>query len=321
MGRLEDWEIGRLSVSMRIRNFLWILFLAALWGPSFVFIKVAVEEIPPLTMVVGRVGVAAILLNLILWMQGRSLAGLGPAWKHLAVMALVHNALPFALFNWGELYIDSALASILNGTTPLFTILLAHIFVQDDRLTPNKIVGGVIGFGGLLLLVAPSLVNGVQATSWGLLAVTVAAASYGVAIVYSRLHLRGLPPLVAPTAQLSLATLYMLPLSLWIEQPFRLPAPSLQAVGALLVLAVFGTALAFVIYYRIIERTPATYVSMVTYLVPIFGVILGVLVLGEQLRWNAYLGCILILSGVMVVNNLFRPVFWYYRVSEALARS
>lgn len=304
-----------------MRNFLWLLFLASLWGPSFLFIKVAVEDIPPLTLVVGRVGIAAILLYAILRLQGRNLPKFGPVWRHFAIMALVQNALPFALFNWGEQHIDSALAAILNGTTPLFTILLAHIFVADDRVTPAKMVGVVVGFGGLALLIAPSLVDGVQASTWGLIAVAVASFSYGIALVYSRLNLRGTPPLVAPTAQLGLAALYMLPLSLIFEQPYQLPAPAWTAVGSLLALAAFGTALAFVVFYRIIERMSASYASMVTYLVPIFGVILGVLVLSERLHWTAYAGCALILVGVMIVNGLFdKSITWLRRPADAAAR-
>ncbi|HMQ50729.1 MAG TPA: DMT family transporter, partial [Anaerolineae bacterium] len=203
-----------------MKNFLGLAFLACLWGPSFVFIKVAVQEIPPLTMVVGRVGIAAALLYLMLRLQGRNLPPFGPVWKHFAFLGFIHNALPFALFNWGEQYIDSALAAILNGTTPLFTILLAHFFVTDDRLTPAKVVGALIGFGGLLLLIGPALLGGLQGTTLGLLAVATATVCYAVAIVYSRLSMRGFPPLVAPTAQLSMATLFALPLSLLIEQPY-----------------------------------------------------------------------------------------------------
>ena len=295
---------------MRLKNFLWLLFLAAFWGPSFLFIKVAVADIPPLTLVVGRVGIAGISLYLILRAQGRNLMPWGQVWAHLAVVAVVQNALPFVLFGWGEQYIDSGLAAILNGTTPLFTLMLAHFFTHDDRLTPTKAVGTVIGFGGLLFLIGPSLLAGVRATVWGLLAVTIASASYGVAIIYSRRHLRGLPPLVGPASQLLLATLFMIPLALLFERPFELPAPSWPALGSLLALSVFGTALAFVIYYYLIERVSATYVSMVTYLVPIFGVILGVLVLNERLGWNAYLGCALILLGVMIVNGVVRVVSW-----------
>ncbi|GAB4445370.1 MAG: DMT family transporter [Anaerolineae bacterium] len=295
---------------MKPRNFLWLLFLAALWGPSFLFIKVAVAEIPPLTLMLGRVGIAGVFLYLILRAQGRKLLPFGPIWWHLAVVALVQNAIPFVLFGWGEQYIDSGLAAILNGTTPLFTLVLAHLFTTDDRLTPTKGVGTMIGFGGLLVLIGPSLLAGVRATTWGLLAVTLASVCYGVAIIYTRRHVRGLPPLVGPTTQLLLAALFLLPLSLLVEQPFTLPMPSWAALGSLIALSVFGTALAFVIYYLLIERVSATYVSMVTYLVPVFGVILGVVVLGETLSWNAYLGCALILLGVMIVNGVFRAVSW-----------
>jgi len=306
---------------MGLRNFLWLLLLAALWGPSFIFIKLAVEDIPPITMAAGRVGLAAAALYLVLRFQGRNLPGPGRIWKNFAVMGFFSNALPFALFSWGEQYIDSALAAILNGTTPLFTILLAHIFIGDDRLTLPKLGGVLLGFSGLVLLILPALFDGVHATTLGLLALTVAAASYGVAIVYSRLNLRGLPPLVAPTAQLAMATVYLLPLSLLVEQPYRLPLPSWTSAGSLIALALVGTALAFVLYYRIIEHTSATYLSMVTYLVPIFGVTLGVVVLNEQLQWNAYAGCALILVGVMAVNGLFNGLKnWMQRPAGSTAR-
>lgn len=304
-----------------MRNFLLLLFLASLWGPSFLFIKVAVEDIPPLTLVVGRAGIAAVVLYTVLRMQGRNLPKFGLVWKHFVVMAFVQHAVPFTLFNWGEQHISSALAAILNGTTPLFTIILAHLLVQDDRMNPAKVMGVFVGFGGLLLLIGPSLFNGVQVTTWGLVAVTIAAASYGVAIVYSRLNLRGQPPLVAPAAQLTLAALIMLPLSLFLERPFSLPTPSWAALGSLFSLATLGTALAFVVYYYLIERVSATYVSMVTYMVPVIGLVLGVIVLNEQLRWNAYVGCILILIGVMIVNGKFdKTLTWWRRPGDAVAR-
>jgi drug/metabolite transporter (DMT)-like permease len=295
---------------MGLRNFLGLMFMACLWGPSFLFIKVAVGEIPPLTLVVGRVGLAAVLLYVVLRLQGGKLPRFGPIWKHFAFVGFFSNALPFVLFSWGEQYIDSALAAILNGTTPIFTIVLAHFFITDDRMTPLKVLGTMLGFAGLVLLISPSLLGGIHASSWGLLAVTTAAGCYGIAIVYTRNHLRGLPRLVAPTAQLIMATIYMLPLSLFIERPFRQPFPSWTAIGSLLALSVLGTALAFVIYYWVLERTSATYVSMVTYLAPTIGVILGVVILNEQLGWTAYAGCTLILLGVMVVNGVFKNINW-----------
>ncbi len=293
---------------MGLKNFFWLIFLASLWGPSFLFIKVAVQEIPPLTLVAGRVGIAALLLYLFLRLQGGRLPKFGRQWKHFAVVGLFHNALPFVLFSWAEQYIDSAPAAILNGTTPLFTIVLAHMFIADDRLTPVKLMGTLLGFGGLVLLISPSLIDGFQVSTWGLLAAATAAFCYGIAIVYTRNHLRGLPRLVGPTAQLTMATLYILPLSLLLEQPFQRALPSWPALGSLLGLAVLGTALAFVVYYFVIERTSATYVSLVTYLVPVIGVALGVFILHEQLHWTTYAGCALILIGVMVVNGIIKWV-------------
>ncbi len=288
------------------RTFAWLVVLALMWGPSFLFIKVAVHDIPPLTLAAARVSLAATFLYVVLRWQGRQLPRFGRQWKYFAVMGFFSNALPFSLFSWGEQYLDSALAAIINGTTPLFTIILAHLVFADDRLTPTKIVGVLLGFGGLLALVGPELLGGLQATTWGLLAMTVASASYGVAIVYGRKFLRGLPPLVGPAAQLTMASLYLLPLSLLIEQPYSRPLPSPAAVGSVLMLALVGTALAFIIYYRIMEITSATNLSMITYLVPIVGTVLGVVVLGERLGLNAYLGCGLILLGVMTVNGVFK---------------
>jgi len=254
-------------------------------------------------MTAARVSIAALLLYVVLKLHGGKLTHIRKMWKHFAFVGLIGNALPFTLFNWGEIHIDSAMASILNGTTPLFTILIAHFFTHDDRLTPAKIIGAIIGFSGLALLVAPALISGVKAGSLGVIAVTTAALCYGVTTVYTRKFFRGMPKYVAPTGQLGFAALIMLPLCLIVEKPYELALPSWQAFGSLLALAIFGTSIAFVVYYRILEFTPASSLSMVTYLIPIFGIILGVIVLNEQLGWNAYIGCALILLGVMVVNR------------------
>ena len=306
---------------MGIKNFLWLVLLASLWGPAFLLMKVAVEDIPPLTIVAGRVTIAAIVLYVVLKGQGYSLPKFGKVWKHFAIAGLTLNALPYVLLSWGEQYIDSALASILIGTDPIFVVLLAHIFTTDDRLNPAKALGALVGFGGLVALVAPALFEGVHATTWGLLAAAGAAASYGVGAVYVRQTLRGLPPLVGPTAQVSTAALYMVPLSLVFERPYALPTPSWQAIAAVLILALVCTALTYVIYYRLIERTEATNVSMVAYLVPIVGTIMSVVVLHERLGWNAYLAFALIMMGVMFVNGLVKPITWRRRVAAAFRPS
>ncbi len=303
---------------MKLKNLFLLLLLASLWGPSFLFIKVAVAEIPPITLVLGRVSIGALLLLAVLRLQNGRLPA-PTVWKHVAFVALFHNAIPFVLFGWGEQYISSALASILNGTTPLFTIILAHFFVTDDRLTPTKILGVLVGFAGLMLLIWPSLAGGVQVTTLGILAIVAASACYGVAIIYTRNHLRNLPPLVAPTSQMIMATLYLLPASLLVDKPYLLPVPSWQALVSLFALGVLGTALAFIVYYRLQAVAEPTYVSMVTYVIPVVGVILGVAVLGEQLTWHTVAGFALILAGVMTVNGVFQQLTWR-RLNQAAIR-
>lgn len=307
---------------MSFRNFLWILLLAAVWGPSFLFIKVGVRDIPPLTFVMARVGLASIMLYLLLRLQGRKLPRLGRIWLHFAFMGLFANALPFVLFSWGELYVDSALASILNGTTPIFTVVLAHFLVADDRLTPMKLVGTTLGFAGLLVLVTPSFTGGIQAEALGLLAMALAAICYAVTIIYARRFLRGQRPLVAPTAQLFMAAIFLLPLSLVVDKPYALPFPSFPSLGSLLALAFLGTAIAFTIYYHILEKMNATSLSTVTYVIPVFGVALGITILGERPPWTAYLGCFLIILGVMTVNGVFKiKNDWCHIVSYRTAKN
>jgi drug/metabolite transporter (DMT)-like permease len=283
-----------------------LLILAALWGPSFLLIKIAVAEIPPITLIAARVGLAAIILYAILRLSGGNLPRPGQIWLPLAVVALFQTSLPFVLLSWAEQHIDSALASILNGLTPLFTILLAHLLTSDDKLTTDKASGIALGLVGVVFFVGPSLQSGVQASTWGILAMIVVAASYGFAVVYARKHLNHLPGIVTPTSQLILSTLFLLPLAIIVDQPFNQPSPSPRAIGAVIALAVFGTALAFTVYYRLLKSAPASYVSMVTYLVPVIGVLLGVVILGERLSWTDYIGFGLILLGVLIVNGTFR---------------
>ena len=291
---------------MKIKTFIWLVAMALLWGPAFLFIKVVVEEVPPFTLVTARVGLAGIVLYFILLAQGGRLPKLGPIWKHFVIVGLLYSALPYVLLSWGEQYINSALAAILIGTVPLFTALLSHLFTTSEQLTPAKTTGILVGLGGLLLLLAPALLAGVQATTWGLVAAIVAAASYAGAVVYSKHHLHGLPPLVAPTAQLLTASIILLPLSLIVERPWTLSMPSWPVAGSFLTLSILCTAIVFVVYYRAMESIDAINLSMVTYLIPIVATILGVMVLNERLGGHTILGSILIFVSMMMVNGVFR---------------
>lgn len=287
---------------MKFKNLVLLLLLASLWGPSFLFIKVAVLEISPLQLAALRIGLAALILNIILLLKGQRLTANLSFWKHVLIAGLFAHTIPFLLINWGEQYIDSSLASILNGLTPLSTIVIANVMVTDEKITAQKVIGVVIGFLGLVVLVVPNMISGLEATQAGILAVTIGAVSYGVAIVYSKKHLKHTASMHAPSAQLLAASVYLLPLSVLLESPATLLNVSWQALGSVLILAIFGTAIAFVLYYKILAKSSATYLSLVTYLMPIYGVVLGIVFMNEMITIEMFAGMLLILIGVMVVN-------------------
>ena len=291
---------------MELRKLGYLLLLAGLWGPSFLFIRLAVHDVPPITMVAGRMVGATALLYAVLRLRGGRLPRDRKIWGHFAVLALIGTAAPFVLVGWSEQHIDSALASILNGTVPIFTLVVAHFWTEDDRLTPVKIVGVALGLLGAVVLIVPALDGEVRLGAFGLLACTCASLLYGVSGVYARNHLRGLPPLVAPTMQFALSAVYLVPLSLLVDRPWSLANPSTTAWGAWIALILLGTVVAFVIYYRLLDIATASYISMSTYLIPVVGVVLGVTVADERLEWNAYAGCSAILLGVLVVNGFPR---------------
>lgn len=291
---------------MQLKTLLWLILMSLLWGPSFLFIKVAGEDIPPWTLAAVRVSLAAGLLYLILRLQGRRLPGFGLLWQHFLIAGLLSNAWPYVLIFWSEQYIDSGLAAVLIGFHPLFTMLLAHLFTMEDRLTLAKMLGSAAGFGGLVVLVTPSLQDGLQPSTWGVAATLAAALCYAGGTLYTRQHLRGLPPLVAPTAQLVTAALFLAPLALLFEPPAGLSRPSGSSLAALLALVVISTVLTSVIYYQALERLSATTLSLVTYLIPVVGLGLGVLLLGERPGWPAYLGCGLVFAGMLLSNGLFQ---------------
>ncbi|MEO6046535.1 MAG: DMT family transporter [Candidatus Kapaibacterium sp.] len=285
-----------------------LMMLAALWAPSFLFIKIGLHDIPPITLACARLGLAALLLYPALRVKGGRLPRDRETWRKMAIMGFFASALPFAMISLGETVVDSGIAAIFNGATPIATAALAHFFIAEEHLTPKRLVGVLVGFAGIVTIFLPGLLQGGNAGSvLGMIALAVAAASYGVSIVYARRNLRGLPPLVGPTMQLGLGALILLPAALGIEGS-RLQVPGLPALGALLFLAIFGTALAYIVYYRLIETSSATFLSLVTYFLPPVGVLLGVAVLDEHASWSAAAGCGLVLAGVLIVNDVLGGV-------------
>ena len=281
----------------------WFIFLllGVIWGASYFFIKVGVADIPPFTFVLCRMFVASIVLFIILKLRGNTLPRQRQLWKTLVVMGILNGVIPYTLITWGETHITSGLASILNATTPLFTVLLAHYWTHDERMTLPKIVGMLIGFVGVVIVFIPEL-RDLQMEFWGQFAVVVASLSYALATIVARRALRGVSPVISAAGQLGTAALWMLPLSLVFDQPWTLH-PSLPAIAALLTLAFFGTAVAYILYYWLIEHTGATRTALVTYVLPIFGVMWGALLLGELITWEAIAGLVLIIAGVALVNR------------------
>ncbi|MEQ9405792.1 MAG: DMT family transporter [Cyclobacteriaceae bacterium] len=292
---------------MKNKNALLLILLATCWGPSFLFIKVAVTEMSPMMVSALRIGIGALILNGLILFKGQKLPSNLSFWKKVIVAGFFAQALPFTLINWGEQFVDSSLASVLNGLTPLSTIVLAQLMLKDERMNQHKVRGVLLGLAGLIILVLPGLLNGAAGTTLGILAITLAAISYGVGLVYIRKNLIDVQAMHAPAAQLLSVSVLLLPLAFILEPDFSFTAISWQAGASVVLLGAFGTALAFMIYFKLLERTSAGYVSMVTYLMPIYGVALGMIFLNEALTIWMFLGAVLILSGISQVNK--KPEF------------
>jgi len=282
----------------------WIVLflLGAIWGASYFFIKVGGEEIPTLTFVAGRTLIAALALIILLIVRKESLPRTRRDYLVLIAMGIFNSVIPYTAITWGETHISSGLASILTAAMPLFTVIYAHFWTEDERLTMPKVAGIALGFVGVVILFLPDLRSGIQMEFWGEFAVVVAAASYGLATLIAHKYLGGVSHVVASTGQLATAALFMLPLSFAFDNPLSL-RPSLNAMGALVTLALVGTAFAYILYYWLIEHTGATRTSLVTYLIPITGVMWGALLLSEPVELEVLAGLVLIIAGVGLVSR------------------
>ncbi len=292
-------------MSLGARNFLLLLTLAGCWGPSFLFIKIAVEYVPPIAITAIRMGIGATILFVILTLKSIKIPPLKPVLKIFTISALLQGAVPFSLFGFAEKTVDSAFAAIVGGAAPLFAMVMAHYCFANDRMTKAKIYGAILGFGGVFLLILPTIFSA-HAEIFGVLILLCAAICYASAFVYSKKFIKvtDFQPFVIPFIQLVISFVILTVTSAIFEDHSNMKNASQAAIISLCGLGVIGTAIAFVIYYKLIEYTSVTYISMVNYLLPVFGTVLGMLILNEQLSWNDYLGGILILFGVMTANGV-----------------
>lgn len=295
---------------MRPTEWALLVALALLWGGSFFFTGVALTALPPLTVVVLRVGLAALILNFAVRASGARLPRRPAALGAFLGMGVLNNAVPFCLIVWGQTHIASGLAAILNAATPLFTVLVAHFLTADEAMSTNRLAGVLVGFAGVALMVGPASIGGVGAELPAQLAVLGAALSYALAGVYGRRFAQmGVPPLVTAAGQVSASTLVLLPAVLLVDRPWGLAMPGLPVWGAVLCAAALSTALAYVIYFRLLATTGAANLLLVTFLVPISAILLGSIVLGEQLAPRHYLGMAVVGCALALVDGrvLWRP--------------
>lgn len=291
--------------SLRLSEWGLLGLLSLLWGGSFFFSKLALAALPPLTVVLARVAIAAAALWLHLRRRGISVPTTAAPWRAFLGMGLLNSLIPFTLIFWGQTVIASGLAAILNATTPVFSILVAHLLAREERLSRSKLLGIALGIAGVtVLLGAPTASLEAEGALWGVLACLGAACSYGCANSYGRRFQRmGLVPAVSAFGQIAATAVMALPLVLLIDRPWRLTPPGTAVWGALLGLALLSTALAYILFFRLLATAGATNTSLVTLLIPASAILLGAAFLGERLSLPQLGGMALIGAGLLALDG------------------
>lgn len=314
----EAYSAPVIRTLMNRSDWLTLIALAVIWGAAFLFISVAVREVAPLTYVWLRLTIAAAAMWLFLWWRSEPAGLPRSVWKPIIVLALFNNAIPFVLFGWGQTHIASGLAAILNATTPIWGVVVAHLLTDDERMSPRKIAGVLLGFGGVTVMIGPALLGSLGNNVLAQLACITAALCYAFAGVWARrFRAIGVSPLSVTTGQLTAGALIMLPLALIADRPWLDALPSLKAIGAIAALAVVCSAFAYILYFRLIDRAGATNALLVTLLVPPVAILLGALVLGEVLHPRDFAGLALIALGLAAIDGrLLRKLRLYRAVTS-----
>lgn len=294
------------TINQRMGATEWAMLVAlsVLWGGSFFFAGVAVKELPPFTIVTLRVALAALMLLVLVRATGRLMPTDRRVWAAFFGMGLLNNIIPFCLIVWGQTQIASGLASILNATTPLFGVLVAHVLTTDEKITSNKLAGVVIGFLGVTLMIGPAALMGLGAHMWAQLAVLGAAISYSFAGIFGRgFKTMGTPPLVAATGQVCASAIMLTPVAMLVDRPWSLALPGAATWGAILGIALLSTALAYVLFFRILATAGAINLMLVTFLIPVSAILLGSLFLGERLDVKHFIGMGMIALGLAAIDG------------------
>ncbi len=293
-----------INQSMGPREWTMLVALSILWGGSFFFVEVVLDDWPPFSIVLARVLLAALALWAYVFATGRRPPANPEIWLAFATMGLINNAIPFSLIVWGQTQIASGLASILNATTPIFTVLVAGYCLADERISARKIVGAAFGIAGVSVMIGPAALREVGAQVFAQFAILGAALSYAFASVYGRrFRALAIDPVVVAAGQVTASTLILLPLVLLLERPFALAPPDGAGVAALLGLGLLSTGLAYILYFRLLAAAGATNVMLVALLIPVSAILLGAIVLGEVLAPQHFGGMALIALGLAAIDG------------------
>jgi drug/metabolite transporter (DMT)-like permease len=287
---------------VKTRHWLVFAFLGVVWSSSFLWIKLGVQEIGPYALVTYRMIFGAVAASGVVLAQRRSWPREFRSWRSLIILGLTSMAIPIFLISWGEQTIDSAVAAILNATVPLFTIVIAHFWLHDDKMTPRRIAGLITGFVGVVILLSEDLAASAQSSLLGQAAVVLAALFYGGSNVFARRATKEIDGPVRGAAPLIVAALFMAGMGFSTRTPLAVPAQPITWIAALW-LGILGSGIAMIMHYYLIHEIGPTRTSMVAYVFPLGGVILGVIFLHEQVSWQLLAGSFLIISGIVVVNR------------------
>jgi drug/metabolite transporter (DMT)-like permease len=286
-----------------------LVLLSVLWGGSYLFIGLAVRDLPPFTIVAVRLVIASVGLWLMLPLFGTRMPRGMPIWAAFLALGFINNAIPFSLIVWGQTHIPVAVASILNATTPLFGVVVAHVLTRDEKMTPLRLLGVVIGFLGAAIMVGVGALRSLGIDVVAELALLSASLSYAVGSIFARrFGARGVPPVGVAVGQITAAAILMVPVALIVDQPWKLPPPSATTIMAILALALVCTSIAYLIYFRILATAGATNLLLVTFLVPVSAILLGSMVMGDRLEPKHLLGMALIGLGLAAIDG--RPFRW-----------
>jgi drug/metabolite transporter (DMT)-like permease len=290
-----------------------LLLLSVLFGSSFFFIGVAVKELPTFTIVVIRVGLAAAILLAVMRVMGIKMPTDRHIWMAFFALALLNNVIPFSMIVWGQEQVASGVAAILNASTPLFGVVVAHWLTTDEKMTPPRVLGVIIGFSGVIVMIGIDAFQSMGLELLAPIAIVMATLSYAFASVFGRRFKRmGVSPISTAAGQVSASTVMLIPIALIIDQPWTLAMPGMETIGALIGLAALSTALAFVVYFRILSTAGANNVLLVTFLLPVTAILLGVVLLNEVLMPRHAPGIILIAIGLGVLDGrvwkMIRPL-------------